>query len=104
MLLPLRAFVLCFALAVAIISTGAVLGDPHDQDAVRIAVERGEIRPLAEILARIRAKLPGQIAGVEIERKAGRWLYEFRVVGRQGQLFEVYVDARTGEIERIKEK
>jgi uncharacterized membrane protein YkoI len=92
------------ALAIAIIPMGVALGDPRDHDAVRLAVERGEIRPLAEILTRIRDNLPGQIAGVEIERKAGRWLYEFRVVGRQGRLFEVYVDARTGEIERIKEK
>jgi uncharacterized membrane protein YkoI len=104
MRLSLRTVVLRFALAVAIIPIGAALGDPHDHDAVRLAVERGEIRPLAEILTRVRDKLPGQIAGVEIERKAGRWLYEFRVVDRQGRLFEVYVDARTGEIERIKEK
>ena len=52
----------------------------------------------------IRGRLPGQVAGVEIERKAGRWIYEFRVVDGKGRLFEVYVDARTGEIDRIKEK
>ena len=33
-----------------------------------------------------------------------RWRYEFRVVDGQGRLFEVYVNARSGEIERIKEK
>jgi uncharacterized membrane protein YkoI len=76
----------------------------HDQDMVRQAVERGEIKALADILAAIRDRLPGEVAGVEIERKAGRWLYEFRVVGGKGRLFEVYVDAHTGEIERIKEK
>ena len=63
--------------------------DPHDHDAVRLAVERGEIRPLAEILAIVRDNLPGQVAGVEIERKAGRWIYEFRVVNGKGRLFEV---------------
>ena len=78
-------------------------GAPRDHDAVRRAVEAGEIRPLRKSNA-IRGKLPGEIAGVEIERKNGRWLYEFRVVDRQGRLFEVYVDARSGEIERIKEK
>jgi uncharacterized membrane protein YkoI len=78
--------------------------DPHDHDAVRIAVERGEIRPLVEILALIREGLPGPITGVKIERKAGRWIYEFRVVDEKGRLFEVYVDARSGQIDRIKEK
>ena len=78
--------------------------DARDHDAVRRAVQGGEIRSLSEILNAIRGKLPGEIAGVEIEHKNGRWLYEFRVVDRAGRLFEVHVDARSGEIERIKEK
>ncbi|MDA9422084.1 peptidase [Bradyrhizobium sp. CCBAU 53380] len=84
----------------------AAAGD-HDRgapDAVRRAVEAGEIKSLADILASLRGKLPGQIAGVEIERERGRWIYEFRVVDDKGRLYEAYVDARSGEIERIKEK
>jgi uncharacterized membrane protein YkoI len=76
----------------------------HDHDAARRAVERGEIRPLAEILAAVRSQLPGDVVGVGIEQKNGRWLYELRVVDRRGRLFEVYVDARTARIEQIKEK
>ena len=68
------------------------------------SVERGEIRPLADILAAIRDKLPGEVAGVEVERKDGRWVYEFRVVDGKGRLFEVYVDAHNAKIERIQEK
>lgn len=104
MLLSIRTVVLCVALASTAILAGVALADSYDHDAVRLAVERGEIRSLADILTQIRDKLAGQIAGVEIERKAGRWLYELRVVSQQGQLLKVYVDARTGEIERIKEK
>lgn len=74
----------------------------HDE--VRRAVEAGEIRPLADILAEVRAKLPGEVAGVEIEHKNGRWLYEFRVIDAQGRIYEVYVDARSADIERVKEK
>jgi uncharacterized membrane protein YkoI len=76
----------------------------EDHDAVRRAAERGAIRPLAEILAAIRDKLPGEVVGVEVEQKNGRWLYEFRVIDTKGRLFEVYVDARTSTVERIKEK
>ena len=100
----LRAVLFWFALAAAIAPAGAAWADSRDHDAVRLAVERGEIRPLVDILAIVRAKLPGQVTGVEIERKAGRWIYEFRVADAKGRLFEVYVDARTGNIERIKEK
>ena len=45
-----------------------------------------------------------EIAGVEIEREDGHWIYEFRVVDGSGRLFEVYIDARDGTIERVKEK
>jgi uncharacterized membrane protein YkoI len=100
----LRTGLFWFALAVAMAPAAAAKSDPHDHDAVRLAVERGEIRPLVEILAIVRAGLPGQVAGVEIERKSGRWIYELRVVNAKGGLFEVYVDARTGDIIRVKEK
>jgi uncharacterized membrane protein YkoI len=93
---------------VAIAATVIWLGSPpagaEDHDAVRRAAERGAIRPLAEILTAIRDKLPGEVVGVEVEQKNGRWLYEFRVIDPKGRLFEVYVDARTSTVERIKEK
>nr|WP_245477950.1 PepSY domain-containing protein [Bradyrhizobium guangxiense] len=73
-------------------------------EAVRRAVEAGEIKSLADILASVRGKLPGEVAGVEIERQRGRWVYEFRLVDDKGRLYDAYVDARSGEIERIKEK
>ncbi|MFT4277873.1 MAG: peptidase [Rhodopseudomonas sp.] len=76
----------------------------HDHDEARRAVERGEIRPLAELLGRVRDKLPGEITGVEIERHHDQWLYEFIVVDKAGRLYEVYVDALSGEIRRTKEK
>jgi uncharacterized membrane protein YkoI len=83
----------------------AVAGDDKGTpEAVRRAVEAGEIRSLADILAALRGKLPGELAGVEIEQKHGRWLYEFRVVDGKGRLYEVYVDAHSGKIEKIKEK
>jgi uncharacterized membrane protein YkoI len=92
--------------ALIAIGAGAVpdVARDHDHDAARRAVEHGEIRPLAEILAAVRSQLPGDVVGVGIEQKNGRWLYEFRVIDRRGRLFEVYVDARTARIEQIKEK
>jgi len=96
--------VLAALIAVTLVWLGPSPAGAEDHDAVRRAVERGAIRPLSEILAAVRDKLPGEIAGVEVEEKHGRWLYEFRVVGSKGQLFEVYVDARTATIERVKEK
>jgi uncharacterized membrane protein YkoI len=88
-------------------SAPAAVGSDDDKgapEAVRRAVEAGEIKSLADILAAVRGKLPGEVAGVEIERERGRWLYEFRVIDSKGRLYEVYVDARSGKIEKVKEK
>lgn len=96
--------VLAMALAATMPPAAARDRDEHRRDEVRRAVEAGEIRSLADILDGVRTKLPGEVAGVEVERKDGRWLYEFRVIDGQGRVFEVYVDARSGNIERVKEK
>lgn len=90
--------------ALAVFAAGARADDDHDHDVARRAVERGEIKPLAEILQTVRDKLPGEVASVKLERERGRLVYEFRVVGARGRLLEVYVDAATGEIARIREK
>ena len=96
-------------LAVALLSLAALAAsaradDDRDHDVARHAVERGEIKPLAEILQMVRDKLPGEIAGVKIERKGGRLVYELRIVSGRGRLLEVHVDAATGEIDRTREK
>jgi len=92
------------SLAAALLFAEPVRAERPDHDAVRRAVERHEILSLLAVLDIVRGKLPGEIAGVEIERKDDRWVYEFRVVDGQGRLFEVHVDARTGEIVQTKEK
>jgi len=95
-----RALILASALLVA----GGASALARDHDDARRAVEAGEIRPLAEILNTVKGKLPGEVVGVRLEREAGVWLYEFRVVDEKGRLFEIHVDARSGEVERTKEK
>lgn len=91
--------------AAALIGGGALADKrERDLDAVRIGVEKGEVRPLAEIIAGLRGKLPGDIVGIEVERKDGRWIYEFRVVDSKGRLYEAHVDAKSGDIQQVKEK
>lgn len=76
----------------------------RDHDAVLEAVRDGEIKPLSEILVEVKKKLPGEVTGVNVEYKHGFWLYEFRVVDPGGRLYDIYVDARSGEIRKTKEK
>lgn len=112
MVKPLRN--LCISAFVAVLSVGSPLhaddgedegsADHHQREAVRGAVERGEIKPLVEVLAAVHSKLPGEIVGVEIENAHGTWTYEFRIADSKGRLFEAAVDAATAEVISIEEK
>ena len=95
-----RALILAAALLVA----GGAPALARDQDDARRAVEAGEIRPLADILNTVKDKLPGEVVGVKLERETGTWKYELRVVDDKGRLFEIHVDAKSGVVERTKEK
>ena len=84
-------------LGLALLAATSVHGDDHE--AVRDAVEAGEIRPLAAILAAVQARFPGRILDVELERKRdGRRIYDIEIMGADGRRQDVHVDAASGEI------
>lgn len=72
----------------------------HDQ--ALEALRRNEIKPLAEIQAAAERAMPGQVVGVEIKRKGGRLIYEFKIIAAKGRVREVYVDATTLAIIKIE--
>lgn len=74
----------------------------HDHERARHALARGEVLPIAEILARVAAAIPGEVVEVEFERAgphgADAWRYELKIITPEGRLREVQVDAATGRI------
>ena len=86
------------ALAVLLTLAAAPLRADDDQDKARAALERGEIRPLAEVMAAARARVPGEIAKIELDRDDGRWVYEFKILTPDGARREVEIDASTLQI------
>jgi uncharacterized membrane protein YkoI len=77
--------------------------DDHAYDHARRAVDRGEARPIAELLEQLENQVPGEVVGVEFEREHGRWVYEFKIIDSEGRLLEVYVDAQTGTVLSMEE-
>lgn len=65
-------------------------------------VERGEIRPLGEILDTLSHHWFGDVIDVELERDGGKVIYEIELLGPQGQVVEFEIDARTGEVLEIE--
>jgi uncharacterized membrane protein YkoI len=83
-------------------------GRPHggheDHDVAREAMKRGEIMPLERVVAEVRKTISGNIVGVELENKHGTWVYEFKVLAPDGSMIDVYADARTAAILKVKGK
>jgi hypothetical protein len=76
-----------------------------DHDLAREALEAGRILSLSEILERARAQFAGEFLEAELEREddgplAGRLVYEIELLGPDGAVTELYLDAATGELLR----
>jgi len=87
-----------FALAglAAAMTLAASAVDDKDHDLARDLYERGEIRALADIIATVNARDPGDIVGIDLVRQGDKWVYRFQIVGADGRRAMVDVDAGPG--------
>jgi len=70
-----------------------------EHDAVRRAVEKGQYKPLAEILEAVEKQCPGRILDVDLERdRSGHMVYEVKSLGRDGQRCVFHFDATSGAL------
>ena len=89
-----RLSLLCLALA-----TGSVLaGSKSDHERARAAVQAGEVMPLPALLDKLQRSHPGRVLELELEREAGTWIYEVRLLQADGQLLKLKLDARTARV------
>ena len=79
-------------------SAPAVEDEAEDQEVARKALDNKEILPLSAVLAKVEGKMPGDIVEIELERKKGQWIYEIEVIGEDGRVSDIDVDARTGDV------
>lgn len=77
---------------------------PPDFELARDAVARGEILPLADVLARLQETHPGRLIEVELEYSNDILVYEVELVTADGRLIEVDMNAATGEIVDMDEE
>lgn len=66
-------------------------------DRARRAREGGEILTMTEIIKRVHARTPGRVLDAELEREGGPWIYEIRLLDPRGRLFQLKIDAHSGE-------
>lgn len=72
--------------------------DKLDQDDALQLFEAGKIQPLPLILHTARARRPGRVIEVELEREQGRVVYEVEVLDGRGRIWEMHIGAATAKV------
>ncbi len=74
----------------------------HDHERAATARKSGDIRPLQEVLAKVKKTHRGEVVGVEFEMEDGIWVYELKIVTPKGRYLKIYVDAKTTKILKVR--
>lgn len=98
----LVAAALAVSLGAAVAPLPALADDDHER--ARRALQAGELLSLNEILKRVQQTQPGEVLEVELERERDRWVYELKVLSRDGALIKLDVDGRDGSVLRTRRR
>jgi hypothetical protein len=81
------------------------LGRRTEQDRAREAVRLGWIQPLETVFTAVRQSVPGEVLSVGLRRESdGSWIYALTLLTPEGAYRDVVVDARLGQILRIRRR
>lgn len=94
--------ILCVCLASGSLLNMSSLFAEEDYQLAKKLRQQGEILPLEKILAFARAKKNGEVLETEFEKKGGRYIYEVEILDIQGQVWELKLDAKTGQLIKIE--
>ena len=89
-------------LAFSFLAAPAWASDRDDHERALQAVQSGQVLPLTTVLERLGREHPGQVLEVELERDAGQWIYEIKLLSADGQLLKLKLDAGTAAVVRMK--
>jgi uncharacterized membrane protein YkoI len=98
---PLSTFLAPAMMLAAITSAPAWAAD-NDHERARAALEAGQIRPLADILADVERRYLGRVIETELDHEDGRWVYELKLLPSTGQIYKLEMDASSGTVLRSK--
>jgi uncharacterized membrane protein YkoI len=95
------ALLLFSALALSSVPSSAFSGS--EQDSARQAVESGQARPLKDILRQLRGQMDGRVLDAQLDSAGGRSIYLIKVLGRDGRVRILSVDALSGQVLQVME-
>ena len=60
--------------------------------------ESGQIMALEDLISQVRKNYPGRIIEIELDNDDGRYIYELELVDENGVVWDMEVDAGSGEV------
>jgi len=87
---------------VLLIGNAALASDDHET--ARRLSETGEILPLETILENAQQHQPGRVLEVEFEEHRGHYIYEIEILNTKGIVWELELDAQTGQLLERKQE
>lgn len=64
-----------------------------DHEVARELYERGDIKPLEDILGKLKQQTPGDVVAIDLVKTGDQWVYRFQVIAPDGHRSIVDVDA-----------
>ena len=89
--------------ALMILSPIHVAKADDDYIEARRLLDSGEILPLEIILKNVRQIFPGKVLEIELEKEDKQIVYEIEILGDDGVIKEIYINAKTGKLLFTKE-
>jgi len=99
---PLAVFNWLMVLSFLVVNPTSVLADDVNQQTARKLVSSGQILSLEEIHKKALLIKSGRIIETELERKKGRFVYEVELVDDKGLVWEIKLDAKTGQLIKLE--
>ncbi len=93
--------VLLIALLVCTASTNTLADDDHER-ALDLR-QHGQILPLSRILDRLADSYPGKVLKVELEEEDRSIVYEIDLLGEDGSVREIIIDAESGSLLSVED-
>ncbi|WP_421995269.1 PepSY domain-containing protein [Roseococcus sp.] len=93
----LRAVPLLMLFGLATVPLQPAAAGEREREIVRVAVERGQVRSISDLLPELERRHRGRMIAAELETHRGQVVWEVKILPVQGQSFKVRLDAATGE-------
>lgn len=78
--------------------SGTITLADQKADTARQLQQQGDILPLEQIIDLAVTVKQGQILETDLEHDDGRYVYELEILDSRGQVWEIELDAQTGEL------